>query len=111
MSTKIDARIPHWAVATTKVLAPGAQLCTRDGRKVGNAVVTGPEIEMHGHKFWPVLTDAGNVMHLNTAELDELFWPPKLLVDPATAPGVGKKPTTPTAPVRLPADDTEGGAA
>lgn len=82
-----DDLLPDWAIGTTSELAPGAQLCTRDGRKVGNAVVCGPKVLEHGREYWPVLTDAGTTLRLNDAELAELFWPPRWLMDPATAPG------------------------
>ena len=79
---------PCWATGPTTTLAPGAQLCTKDGRKVGNAVITGEAVEhISGRFVWPVTTDAGNTLYLNDSEIDELFWPPQWLMDPATAPG------------------------
>ena len=90
MSTKFpfdDGPLPDWAIGTVSELAPGAQLCTRDGRRVGNAVISGPKVLVHEHEFWPVLTDAGTTLRLTDAEVAELFWPPRWLMDPATAPG------------------------
>ena len=79
---------PSWATGTTTTLAPGAQLCTKDGRKIGNAVITGEAVEhISGRFVWPVTTDAGTTLYLNDSEIDELFWPPQWLMDPATAPG------------------------
>ena len=85
-----DDMMPDWAIGTASELAPGAQLCTRDGRWVGNAVISGPKVLVHGHEFWPVLTDAGTTLLLNDAEVTQLFWPPRWLMDPATAPGQRK---------------------
>lgn len=82
-----DCRLPKWAIGTATELAPGAQLCTRDGRKVGNAVVSGPKVSECGREYWPVLTDAGTTLRLSDAEVAELFWPPRWLMDPASAPG------------------------
>ncbi len=89
MSTIDEILPPDWAIGTTNEIQPGAQLCTRDGRRTGNAVVTGPlQLSIHGTFFWPVITDAGNVMRLTTSEIDELFYPPKWLMDIGTAPGM-----------------------
>lgn len=85
-----DDFTPGWAIGTTTELAPGAQLCTRDGRKIGNAVISGPKVAERGREYWPVLTDAGTALRLNDAEVAELFWQPKWLMDPATSPGVRK---------------------
>jgi hypothetical protein len=84
-----DDVMPDWAIGTASELAPGAQLCTRDGRKVGNAVISGPKEWTLGG-YWPVLTDAGTTLRLNDAEIAGLFWPPQWLMDPATAPGQRK---------------------
>lgn len=79
--------IPEWATGcATSSTELGAQLCTRDGRRCGNAVV------MESHKvidkpFVIVCTDAGNLMTLSPSEVDELFYPAKWLMDPNTAPG------------------------
>jgi len=55
----------------------GSQLLTRDGRKTGNAHISGPVEERHGLKVWPILTDFGNEMCLTEKEIDELFYPPE----------------------------------
>lgn len=78
---------PDWAIGTATALAPFAQLCTRDGRNVGNSVVSGHKVMERGREYWPVLTDAGTTLMLNDAEVAELFWPPRWLMDPSTAPG------------------------
>jgi hypothetical protein len=80
--------LPYWAVGLANgVVQEGAQLCTRDGRKTGNAVVCGPKVSEHGNEYWTVLTDAGTEMLLNDAEVNEMFWPPMFVMAPETAPG------------------------
>lgn len=77
--------MPPWAIGVYKgVLVPGLQLSTRDGRRMGNAVV----IETHEHcslfKSWEVstvITDIGNKLELTTNELWELFHEPKWVMD------------------------------
>jgi hypothetical protein len=84
--------LPHWATGFAGgVWQKGAQLQTRDGRNTGNAVILSSEIERHGHKYWPVLTDAGTEINFTTRELEDLFWPPQWLMNPDTAPGVNNR--------------------
>jgi hypothetical protein len=91
--------LPHWAIGEANgLLQVGAQLCTRDGRKTGNGViVSAEEYQFRDYKdiLFKVLSDAGNTLALNTVEVFELFYPPKYLMDVATAPGnrgyVGKE--------------------
>ena len=75
--------LPDWAACQAfGQWVPNAQLCTRDGRKVGNAVL----IQWH-EKSYPsqgvtlrlaqVTTDAGNTLNLTLSELDHLFYPPR----------------------------------
>lgn len=57
--------IPDWAVARNwdYSLVPGAQLCTRDGRRMGNAHIVKTDIIAAGPVAVPVfvcLTDAGS---------------------------------------------------
>lgn len=79
--------IPEWATGRAKASTDfGAQLCTRDGRRCGNAVVF--ECAPVGEYVVKVCTDAGNVMTLSAVEIDDLFYPAKWLMDPNTAPGV-----------------------
>ena len=83
--------MPHWAIGEANgVLQVGAQLCTRDGRKTGNGViVSAVEHQWRGYKdiLFEVLTDAGNTLTLNTAEVFDMFYPPEYLMDVATSPG------------------------
>lgn len=87
--------LPGWAVGLTdQYMTLGAQLCTRDGRRTGNAVVVDIEARPlflalmgtvfkveDGFKVAIVLTDMGNQMTLNEAELAEMFYQPKYIID------------------------------
>jgi hypothetical protein len=86
-----DDWIPHWANGTTTVPTLGAQLCTRDGRGVGNAVIMGGCAGRDGELSWEILTDAGNTLHFSEAELAESFWPPRWVMDPRDAPGLSRR--------------------
>ena len=44
-------------------------LHTKDGRKIGNAIVTGRE----GY-YWEITTDYGNKVKLTSEEIDDLFY-------------------------------------
>ena len=83
--------LPDWAIDRTDKYCVGAQLSTRDGRRVGNAVIT------HNHfpspSPWEVVTDAGSSMRLNEAELHELYWPPQYIMAVDTSPGVRARAT------------------
>jgi hypothetical protein len=60
---------PHWAIGLAEgYMQRGAQLCTRDGRRMGNAVVAG--FETRAEKTFAVaVTDVGTVMRLTQGEL------------------------------------------
>ena len=79
---------PHWAIGLAEgYMQRGAQLCTRDGRRMGNAVVAG--FETRGEKTFAVaVTDVGTVMRLNQGELAEWFDEPKWLMDVVSHAGV-----------------------
>jgi len=49
------------------------QLCTRDGRVTGNAIV---EEISEDKRFAKVITDAGNSFRLTETELEGMFHPP-----------------------------------
>lgn len=75
--------LPHWAESQIEwgvngYLCERAQLCTRDGRKIGNAVIV--KIEPLTEWVFTVITDAGNTLILNIEELQELFHPPKFIM-------------------------------
>lgn len=50
-------------------------LATRNGRHIGNAVVTGKK-----GPYTQIVTDAGNILNLTRNELNELFHPPQYLM-------------------------------
>lgn len=79
--------LPPWAIGHAEgQLVPGAQLPTRDGRRIGNAHVL-EVFEIHFVQnpqptpLYSVLTDAGNVLSLMEAEVGELFYPPQWVSD------------------------------
>lgn len=100
-----DFPAPDWVKGSTAGrLCTGAQLCTRDGRRMGNAVICGERrwqkktlgsaIECQ-HPVTPprlavrpVVTDAGALMLMTDEEIAEAFWPPKWVMDPRTHSGV-----------------------
>jgi hypothetical protein len=51
----------------------GQLLCTKDGRKVGNAIITG-NFRSYNTKFYRVVTDFGNYCELTKQEIKRLFW-------------------------------------
>lgn len=76
---------PPWAIDTYKgVIVPGLQLSTRDGRRMGNAVVVAVDEHCSLFKSWEIatiVTDYGNKVELTTRELQELFHEPKWVMD------------------------------
>lgn len=75
----IDDRIPDWAIKASSELQLGSQLCTRDGRIVGNAHII--EWCPPGIPYHRVLTDAGTKLNLTEREIGELFYPPRWVSD------------------------------
>lgn len=69
--------LPEWAIgfAKGKYNTPGAQLCTRDGRRLGNAFIMSIDDNYH------VMTDIGNVLVLTENEVKEAFYPPRYYMD------------------------------
>lgn len=71
----LRAALPEWAVdrnwAGARII--GAQLCTKDGRRVGNGFIADIGY-MQGDLIYTVITDMGNQMQLTVRELDELYW-------------------------------------
>lgn len=66
---------PYWAIRQAKGdLEVGLQLCTKDGRKIGNAHIIGVLTRNKGC-LWTILTDAGNVVsRLTEEEIRSLFY-------------------------------------
>jgi len=83
------ALMPHWAVGTTTGICVGAQLPTKDGRRTGNAVVTGRKLTLSsGVRTWAVLTDAGNSLVLCDEEIKRLFYDPKWVMNVDSCPAL-----------------------
>jgi hypothetical protein len=76
---------PDWATSTIDAVCAGAQLCTRDGRRTGNAVVI--KLIDSNSGTWQVLTDAGNTIFLSEKEIKESFYPPRWTMDIDSCPG------------------------
>jgi len=85
-SDDFNLYLPDWATGTTTSWCVGAQLRTKDGRRLGNAVIA--SYHLGELSPWEVVTDAGTTLRLDEAELDELFWPPSWVMDAATSPGI-----------------------
>ena len=69
--------LPDWATGLniTKQPVVGAQLCTKDGRRVGNGFIA--DIQDHykyGGSIYKVVTDKGNALLLTESELLEMYW-------------------------------------
>lgn len=83
--------LPEWATAKANGWQVGAQLCTKDGRRCGNAVIAGCVISViRRQPVWIVFTDAGSELMLSEKELHELFYFPEWLMRVETAPGFQK---------------------
>lgn len=74
--------LPDWAVAYNDdhEIKAGTQLCTKDGRRCGNAHVicqTHPTYangtDLQESTFYFILTDAGTKLTLLTSEIEEMF--------------------------------------
>lgn len=76
--------LPEWAIGRTDgQYVLGAQLPTRDGRRMGNAHITDIREGCLGtdQRFYGVLTDAGTELVMTASELYECFYPPKYVSD------------------------------
>lgn len=73
-----DFPLPEWAVRRSdgNFMEVGAQLATRDGRRLGNAYVD----EIRGPQLATVVTDMGSRLTLTLRELEELFHPPSYVM-------------------------------
>jgi len=87
MKPQIEEPLPPWATGRTSEICIGSQLSTRDGRRRGNACVTGREEIPEIGTVWHVLTDAGNSSRFTAGEIDEIYYPPMWTMDVAQAPG------------------------
>lgn len=80
----LEDMLPPWAKALAHgELVVGAQLPTRDGRRMGNAHIVdiGNTNTPNGKRVHLVLTDAGNTMLMFADEIQEAFYPPKYVSD------------------------------
>ncbi len=83
----IDSFRPDWAVGLTKEPTLGAQLCTRDGRRTGNAVIARIETSSQLEVSYTVITDIGTPMVLTADEIAELFHPLRFVMNIRTHAG------------------------
>lgn len=85
----IEEPLPEWAASRSDgdYMVPMTQLCTRDGRRMGNAVVLRIEPSAHvlATSLAVVQTDAGNNMKMTRGELEEAFHPPIFILKSALA--------------------------
>lgn len=80
-----DEMLPEWASKKSDgdYMRVGTQLCTRDGKKVGNAVVISIGNMGNGKggiRVATILTDAGNKLRLIKSELEQLFYVPNYIM-------------------------------
>jgi hypothetical protein len=76
--------LPDWAIARNwdYSLVVGAQLCTRDGRRTGNAFIirVGEALE-HKTPLYEVMSDMGRHFTMNETEIHEQFWIGEWIMD------------------------------
>lgn len=71
--------LPDWVVGRNwdYSLVPGAQLCTKDGRRTGNAHIIKTEVVQYGDQpevlIYHCITDAGNQLAFSEPEILEAF--------------------------------------
>ena len=67
--------LPEWATGKNKLkeLIVGTQLCTKDGRRTGNARIISIE-ERYGYTVYVAKTDVGNLMNLIESEVYSMFY-------------------------------------
>lgn len=73
----IKFAVPDWAISADDAgtLVVGRQLCTRDGRRCGNAhILEVTPNGISGLTWYRVITDAGTLMNLTQSEIHELFF-------------------------------------
>jgi len=77
----LEEPLPEWATRkATGELEVGLQLCTKDGRRMGNGViidaytVTRYTPLEETYEIWKIMTDMGNVVNMMKEEVDEAFY-------------------------------------
>lgn len=104
VSVYMEECLPDWATYyvgncdEVDRYVSGAQLCTRDGRRVGNAVIIsmGKADFKHwnpseGITMFEVLTDVGTNFTMTLEELKEMFYSPIYLMDVEEAENLRRK--------------------
>ena len=77
-------QLPHWAIGfnTGNDVMVGAQLCTKDGRKCGNAFIYSEATQaIEETAIYSVITDIGGYLTLTASEIIELFYISEYLMD------------------------------
>lgn len=80
--------LPDWAESrnTTGEICLGAQLCTKDGRRMGNARIVGVDRDNplfpKGSVLWVVRTDVGTEINMLPQEVHGAFWIGKYIMKP-----------------------------
>jgi len=77
--------VPHWADKKLNgELEVYAQLSSRDGRKLGNAIIYRvfeeavlPSFLKDQAPLYEIVTDFGHMLRLNTSEIEEAYHPPE----------------------------------
>lgn len=92
--------IPEWAERydPSGTLELHRQLCTKDGRRLGNAFITkiGTTMSITGFKPEPcytVLTDAGSQLRMIESEIREYFYIGEYISKAYTIPGLRNRKT------------------
>ncbi len=82
-----DFPIPEWAERRSSgaYMEVGAQLCTRDGRRLGNAYVDDISHHVQLGPLAHVITDMGSTFRMTLEELAEGFWPPAYIMNVSEA--------------------------
>lgn len=73
----LEELLPEWAerINTEQELIVGTQLCTKDGRRTGNArIIQVTTSKYTDEMLYVVETDKKNIINANEAEVNELFY-------------------------------------
>lgn len=75
-------QLPEWAdrISDGTYMVKGTQLCTRDGRRMGNAVVTSNPYRVYELTVVNVRTDKNNQFAHTLSELEGCFHVPTLVM-------------------------------
>jgi hypothetical protein len=76
--------LPPWAIKINEggeYMVIGAQLCTRDGSRMGNAFIYDVINDIYFREFAVVITDMGNSFKMTARELKESYFQPKYIMD------------------------------